>query len=342
MASRDSQAKRDQHSYLPLREHQFALTAGARLLEVPSADPLALVTVFGGLGSGKSHLCRHLVAEALERRPDWKTQIVSIDELTRQLHSASTQGRIRALQHRLRTETDLLVIEDLHHLATRRETQQQIVALLDERHLHHRPTLLTSRDSPGEIAGLSSRIVSRCHGGVLAELPPPGLASRKRLVAHFADANQIPLPQPLVEMLAQPAGVLPGELLHDIVDLRQIAQRRRISIDETLVREVLARSHDGPVTIAEITRLVAREFAARVSDLRSAGRSQGVVLPRQIAMFLARELLGGGAEYKAIGAYFGGRNHATVIHACEKIRELLKSDADTAARVTRIREALRR
>lgn len=342
MASRDSQAKRDQPSYLPLREHQFALTAGMRLLEVPSADPLALVTVFGGVGSGKSHLCRHLVAEALERRPDWKTQILSVDELTRQLHSASTQGRTRALQHRLRSESDFLVIEDLHHLATRRETQQQIVAVLDERHLHHRPTLLTSRESPGEIAGLSPRIVSRCHGGVLAELPPPGLASRKRLVAHFAESNQIPLPQPLVEMLAQPAGLLPGELLNDIADLRQTAQRRRISIDETLVREVLARSHDGPVTIAEITRLVAREFAARVSDLRSAGRSQGVVLPRQIAMFLARELLGGGGEYKAIGAYFGGRNHATVIHACEKIRELLKADADIAARVTRIREALRR
>ena len=335
---RGAQPVQDSHAFLILPENQLAHTACLRLASPPVRGNPPLITLCGPPGSGKSHLARLLVRECLARAP--KTTVVSLsaNDFAAQLHTASSTGKIRQLQERLRSDVELLVFEDLHRLEGRKESQQQLAAILDDLLSQKRRVLLTSRKSPGGIVRLSSRIVNRCHGGVLAEIEEFSTASRERLVSHFADGLKMPLPGRLAALVAAARGRSPRDLLRFVESLRSAAQRRKTPLDEALVRDLLSRSTETKPTLSEITRVVARAYDAKVADLRSAARTQGLVVPRQVAMFLARELIH--AEYKMIGDYFGGRNHATVIHACDRIRQLSESEAEIGVTLSRIRDDL--
>jgi len=338
LSMRGAQPIQDSHAFLILPENQLAHTACLRLVSTPTRGAPPLITLCGPPGSGKSHLARLLVRETLAQAP--KTSVISLsaNDFASQLHTASSTGKVRQLQERLRSQTELLVFEDLHRLEGRKESQQQLAAVLDDLLSQKRRVLLTSRKSPGGIPRLSSRIVNRCHGGVLAEIEEFSAASRERLVAHFADALKIPLGEKLISLVAAGRGRSPRDLQRLVDSLRSAAQRRKTPLDEPLVRDILARSTETKPTLSEITRVVARAYDAKVADLRSAARTQGLVVPRQVAMFLARELIH--AEYKMIGDYFGGRNHATVIHACDRIRQLSQSEAEIGVTLSRIRDDL--
>ena len=335
---RGPQPVQDSHPFLILPENQLAHTACLRLVSAPARGQSPLITLIGPPGSGKSHLARLIVQETLARAPKTAVLSLSANDFASQLHAASSTGKVRQLQERLRSQTELLVFEDLHRLEGRKESQQQLVAVLDDLEAQKRRVLITSRKSPGGIPRLSSRIVNRCHGGVLVEIEELSQGSRERLVSHFADALKMPLPEPLARLLAAGRGRSPRDLLRLVENVRSAAQRRKAALDEALIRDILSRSAEAKPTLSEITRVVARAYDAKVADLRSASRTQGLVVPRQVAMFLARELIH--AEYKTIGDYFGGRNHATVIHACDRIRQLSKSEAEIGVTLSRIRDDL--
>lgn len=335
---RGPQPVQDSHPFLILPENQLAHTACLRLVADPARGEFPLITLVGPPGSGKTHLAQLVVQEMLARAPRTAVVSLSANDFASQLHAASSSGKIRTLQERLRSQTELLVFEDLHRLEGRKESQQQLAAVLDDLQSQKRRVLITSRKSPGGIPRLSSRIINRCHGGVLAELEELSRGSRERLTTHFAETLKMPLPEKLIGLLAAGKGRSPRDLLRLVESVRSAGQRRKVPLDEALVRDILARSAEAKPTLSEITRIVARAYDAKVADLRSASRTQGLVVPRQVAMFLARELIH--AEYKTIGDYFGGRNHATVIHACDRIRQLAESEAEIGVTLSRIRDDL--
>ena len=338
VSMRNGQPVQDAHSFLILPENQMAHTACLRLIDPRVSDP-PLVTLFGPPGCGKSHLARKTVREALARSPGTVVLFLTANDFAAQLHAASSTGKVRQFQERIRSRTELLVFEDLHRLEGRTESQQQLLAILDDLLAHGRRVLLTSRKSPGEIPRLSRKIVNRCHGGLPIEIGEVSTAaSRERLVRLFAEAAGVDLAKPLVSLVAAEAGRSPRDLQRLVQAVCAAALRRKAAIDEPLVRDLLARSGEARLTISEITKVVARAFDAKVTELRSSARTQTLVVPRQVAMFLSRELMK--AEYQAIGDYFGGRNHATVIYACDRIRELTHSQSELGVRVARLREDL--
>jgi chromosomal replication initiator protein len=334
---RNAQPVQDAHSFLVLPENQMAHAACLRLVDPLVVEP-PLVTLFGPPGSGKSHLARRTVRDAQARSPRMAVLVLTANDFAAQLHTAASTGKMRPLQERIRSQTELFVFEDLHRLEGRTESQQQFVAILDDLLAQGRRILLTSRKSPGEIPRLSRKIVNRCHGGLPIEIGESSAASRRRLVRLFAETAGVELSDPLVALAASEAGRSPRDLQRLVESMRSAALRRRATIDEPLIRDLLARTGEARLTISEIAKVVARAYDAKVADLRSAARTQGLVVPRQVAMFLARELMK--AEYQAIGDYFGGRNHATVIYACDRIRELSRSQAELGVQVARLREDL--
>jgi chromosomal replication initiator protein len=199
--------------------------------------------------------------------------------------------------------------------------------------------LLSCLRPPGEAPGLSRRLVDRCHGGVCAAIDIPGRPSRVKLLKQFAAEQQVLLPVEVIECLAESGPQIPRELQGLVTRLAQLAAQRTAIIDVGLVAGLLRQEPQQQTgRMAEIAREVARQFGVALRVLRSQSRNAGNVVPRQAAMYLSRELTG--APYAEIGRYFDGRNHSTVVHACQRFETLLQHDPRVASLVENVRDRL--
>lgn len=333
--------------FLLLDENRFAWAALERLKRDArssrtSARPLEgrLVYIHGPSGVGKSHLVRQFLRDERRRDPKLRTAILTASEFAAQLADASEARKIGEFQSRYR-DLDLFVCEDLAAIEHRPETQQQLVALIDEILKSGGRLVFTSRKSPGELAGVQRRLVNRCHGGTSASIELPGPSARAALLTHFALTRQVPLPQEAIDLLAAELPVSPRELLAAVQQLEVCARLARTRIDRAFVRRYL----DGEIkpqsaTLPQIAQAVARQFGVPITALRGQRRAQGIVLPRQCAMFLARQFTA--EPMQAIARYFGRRNHTTVLHACRRMNSLASDDPTLRQHLAQIRRALGR
>lgn len=330
---------RDSHSFLVIEENRFAYAAAMQLRTAEASRPCRLVTICGPSGCGKSHLARQLIRDALLEDPQLIDTYVTAAEFVAEFTAAAEANCIPEFQHSYR-RSQLLIVEDVQTLEGRGETLQQLLAIIDEVISQGGRVLLTANRALGEIRGLPGKLVSRCHGGVCAEITLPSTASRTTLLSHFAASLQLPIPEDVLRLLARCLPVSPRELLGALIKLRTLAdgQRRRIDLEaaQSIIREF---SLSGGPALPDIVRAVSHEFAVPVAVMRSPGRVQSTVVARQTAMYLARTL--SGQSLASIGEFFGGRNHATVLHACRRAAEQLATDPEYAQRVHRVREMLR-
>ncbi len=319
---------------LLLPENQFALSAVARLRE-PSPP---IVTLFGPSGVGKTHLIRQFISEIQRQEFTGRLSHLNANEFTALFTKASHAESIPKLQDSLR-QSDLFVCEDLQSFEGRRESQQQLLVIIDEVVANGGRVLFSCRKSPGELNKYSSKLRSRCWGGICAHMPLPNVPSRHKLLQHFASASGALLEDELAGVIAQSMAVSPRELRGVVTQLQVAANQRREPITRDIVNESIRNAAcDECPTISQITKIVASEFDVTVSALRSTGRVRAVVLPRQIAMFAAREW--SKQPYADVGQYFGRRSHSTIVHACQRVRERLDNDTAFRQQVDGLRDRL--
>ncbi|MGE5195665.1 MAG: DnaA ATPase domain-containing protein [Deltaproteobacteria bacterium] len=320
--------------FLVLPENRFAFEAVASIGEGKPRP----VYLHGPSGVGKSHLARHAVRQFLTREPNARVQHLTAAEFAAEFSEASTNRTIPLFQSATR-DFDLFVLEDLQVLDRRSETQEQLLALCNELTAAGCQIIWTSRHSPGDLGGFLKKLVSRFRAGVLAQLKPPGPDSRLRLLQHFAEMQELPLSGETAEVLAAGLAVSPRELWAVLTQLDAASRQQRRALDSEMVRRFLRQESAPPrARLDDICRAVARQFGISARQLRSRKQSRGVVLPRQCAMRLARQLSGRSLEQ--IGRYFGGRDHSTVIHACRRLEALLPHEADLRLNLSQIESAL--
>jgi chromosomal replication initiator protein len=318
-----------------LVENRWARAAIDRLL---SDDELPLVYLVGPAGVGKSHLAR----EALMR---WKVDhpkdaVIHLDagRYAADLAEASEAGQIPAFQKRTR-RANLFIIEDVQHLSGRTETQQQLLATMNDVSATGGRFLVTSSYAPGQLAAIDRRLISRFRGGLLATLSRPGLASRKSLLVHFARCRKLAIAADVADLVAAKLEGTPRELYAALVQLETLSRVERQPLDRRLAGRWLATREKGPeLSPASIVRVVSRRFGVPVTRLRDRDRMQSVAMARQCAMGLIRELTT--LPLGEIGKYFGGRDHSTVLHACQRFRELMATNAEFQQEVRQIRVVL--
>ena len=330
--------------FVSLPEHAFARAALSRVTshaKRTASSSSSLTFLSGPEGSGKSLLARQAILECLRRQPKLRYIIATAEELTDLLTLADElQSRTELLE--MFGSLDLLVCEDLHGLEGKSDRQESLLALVEHSHDNALRILVTSRKLPGELRDFSSRWVSRLHGGLCATLPWPGLEGRRELIARLAQARHLPICEPVaatIECLAERWAFSPQDISLSIDRLCTACQTQQAVVDlPFLERWLLLESRTVSLSLDAIATVVAHEFGVQPDELRSRSRHQGLIVPRQCAMFLAKELTGRPLEF--IGNYFGERTHTTVSHSLSRLRELLPQTPTLRQQVQKLRKRL--
>ncbi len=313
--------------FIPTPEARSALVAVQTLAEGllrrrPPAgfDPLFL---HGPPGSGKTHLVAGLAAEV--------GQAVSVCRTDARTFDPENTDPARA--------ADLWVVEDLHHLVERRAVVGTFVQVLDERRSHERPTVVTANAGPARLVGLPARCVSRLAEGLVVGLEPLQAPSRLLLLEAFAQRRHLRLGPGVLTWLADRLGGTARQLDGAVRQLEVLARLQPGPLDVETVATAFGdgTTESGP-SVDRIARRVGDYFRVQPRHLLSRRRFHNVVVPRHVSMYLARQLTG--LSLGAIGQYFGGRDHSTVLHACRKIEQALGTDPTLGGAVRELEREL--
>lgn len=317
---------------IPLAEQRLARSALRRLMTPNAVGKGRLLYLVGPAGCGKSAL----LAESFRERSSSQVPPLQVtaSEFAALLAAASNDRRLPDFQERFRT-VSVLVIEDVQALERRSETQRQLLTTIDELLAHGSDVIVTSTKLPGQLESFPAKLVSRFRGGTTVRIAPPGPDSRAELLRLFCRQRRVAISRDALALLADSLEVSPRELIGVTT---QLAERNR-SLKRADVEEFLQQAPPAKsITPIAISRAVAKEFGISVTALRSNRRSQALVLPRQCAMWLCRNLCH--ASFPELGEFFE-RQHSSVIHAVRKLESRLDKEPALRLRLARLEGACR-
>ncbi|WP_297075547.1 chromosomal replication initiator protein DnaA [uncultured Enterococcus sp.] len=306
--------------------NQMAHAAALVVAEDPGSiyNPLFF---YGGVGLGKTHLMHAIGHQMLQRRPDAKIKYVSSENFTNDFINSIKRKEMESFREEYRT-VDLLLVDDIQFLVNKEGTQEEFFNTFEELYLNNKQIVLTSDRLPNEIPTLPERLVSRFAWGLSVDITPPDLETRTAILRKKAEAERLEIPDDTLSYIAGQIDSNIRELEGALVRVQAFATMKNADISTSLAAEALKALKGlepiGQASVLKIQEKVSNYYNIPVSDLKGKKRVKSIVLPRQIAMYLARELTD--SSLPKIGAEFGGKDHTTVIHAHEKIQQLIKND----------------
>jgi chromosomal replication initiator protein len=331
------------------KSNELAAAAAHAVSQAPGKvyNPLF---IYGDTGLGKTHLMQAVAHETLLRSPKTRITYVGTEQFMNELISSMLDRSGPEFRRRYR-ETDLLLVDDVHFLKGRKEaTQEEFFHTFNALYEAGRQIVLTSDRPPSEIAGLEARLISRFQWGMVADIGLPDFEHRVAILKQKArqDRLELTIPDDVIHFIAEHVRSNVRELEGSIIKLLAYASLKHKDITVDVAREALRdklRAIEGleqegntSLTILTIQQAVAKEWGVTVDGLRSKTRTKTLTTPRQIAMYLARELLA--TQLVEIGNAFGGRDHSTVIHSLEKVQQTIINDSELKSRINRIRSSL--
>jgi chromosomal replication initiator protein len=331
------------------KSNELAAAAAHAVSQAPGKvyNPLF---IYGDTGLGKTHLMQAVAHETLQRNPSTRITYVGTEQFMNELISSILDRSGAEFRRRYR-ETDLLLIDDVHFLKGRKETtQEEFFHTFNALYEAGRQIVLTSDRPPSEIAGLEARLISRFQWGMVADIGLPDFEHRVAILKQKAqlDRLELTIPDDVIHFIAEHVRSNVRELEGSIIKLLAYASLKHKDISVDVAREALRdklraiesneQGASASLTILTIQQAVAKEWGVTVDGLRSKTRTKTLTTPRQIAMYLARELLS--TQLVEIGNAFGGRDHSTVIHSLEKVHQTITEDPGLRSRINRLRSNL--
>jgi chromosomal replication initiator protein len=310
--------------------NQFALAACKAVADAPAKTYNPLF-IYGGVGLGKTHLMHSIGQAILNKKRTTKVVYITSESFTNEFIDAIQENTLIKFRKRYR-QADVLLIDDIQFLADKGRTQEEFFHTFNTLFDGHKQIVLSSDRPPSEIASLESRLVSRFEWGLTAELQAPDTETRVAILRKKEQAMGVKLDPEIVEFLAQRIRSnvrrLEGALMRvaSYVSLNdgQTPPRERI---EHLLKDILHEEARRAITIDQIKQRVAEHFDVRLQDMTSKRRPANIAFPRQIAMYLSRELTK--SSLSEIGDAFGGRDHGTVLHAHRLVKDRILKDERT-------------
>ncbi len=296
--------------------------------------------IYGGVGLGKTHLMHAVGHSVAKRFPHLKIEYVSTETFTNELINAIREDRMAEFRERYRS-VDLLLVDDIQFIAGKERTQEEFFHTFNALYEAHKQIILSSDRPPKDILTLEARLRSRFEWGLITDIQPPDLETRIAILKMNAEQRGLKVSEEVLEYIARQVTSNIRELEGAL--MRAVAYASLNGVE--LTKQVAARAisdifapREPSVDPEEILRRVAEHFGLQPEDLKGSGRRKEVVLPRQLAMYLVRELTR--ASLPEIGQFFGGRDHTTVLYAIQKVQELVESDREVQNLLRTLKEAL--
>lgn len=313
-------------SFVVGNSNRFAHAASLAVAEGPSKayNPLFL---YGGVGLGKTHLMHAIGHYALEQNPNISVVYVTSETFTNDLISAIGKKSMIDFRNKYRN-VDILLVDDIQFVAGKESTQEEFFHTFNALYEANRQIIISSDRPPKDIPTLEERLRSRFEWGLITDIQPPDLETRIAILRKKATIDDLVVSQDVLTFIATHIQSNIRELEGALVRATAFANLENKPLNPEVVAEalkdIIKTPAQKPITIESIQEVVADHFGIKVTEMKSKRRTRNITFPRQIAMYLTRELTD--SSLPEIGTAFGGRDHTTVMHAYEKIQGELKLD----------------
>ncbi|MEH7391833.1 chromosomal replication initiator protein DnaA [Bacillus sp. JJ1503] len=348
--------KEDEHPELPLNMlnpkytfdtfvigsgNRFAHAASLAVAEAPAKayNPLF---IYGGVGLGKTHLMHAIGHYVLDHNPSAKVVYLSSEKFTNEFINSIRDNKAVDFRNKYR-KVDVLLIDDIQFLAGKESTQEEFFHTFNTLHEESKQIIISSDRPPKEIPTLEDRLRSRFEWGLITDITPPDLETRIAILRKKAKAEGLDIPNEVMLYIANQIDSnireLEGALIRVVAYSSLINKDINADLAAEALRDIIPSSKPKVITILDIQRVVGEHYNVKLEDFKAKKRTKSVAFPRQIAMYLSRELTD--FSLPKIGEEFGGRDHTTVIHAHEKISKLVQTDTQFQKEIKEIHEILK-
>jgi len=322
--------------------NSFAHAAAMAVAQQPGKayNPLFL---YGGTGLGKTHLLHAVGQHVVSTKKGAKVSYVSSEKFTNEYIAAIQENQLVKFRKKYR-QTDVLLIDDIQFLAGKERIQEEFFHTFNALHEAHKQIVLTCDRPASEIQNLEHRLVSRFEWGLVTDLQPPDVETRLAILRNKVKTMGVEIPEDVLTFLANRIRTnirrLEGALIRVASYAHLTGKQLTNDVVENLLREILQEEGRHTITMEVIQKKVAEKFDLRMADMTSKRRPENIAFPRQIAMFLSRQLTE--HSLSAIGEAFGGRDHGTVLHACRLVKDRMEIDANVRQTVHYLEKQLLR
>ncbi|UOQ49571.1 chromosomal replication initiator protein DnaA [Gracilibacillus caseinilyticus] len=321
--------------------NRFAHAASLAVAEAPAKayNPLF---IYGGVGLGKTHLMHAIGHYVLDHNPSAKVVYLSSEKFTNEFINSIRDNRAVNFRNKYRN-VDVLLIDDIQFLAGKEQTQEEFFHTFNTLHEENKQIIISSDRPPKEIPTLEDRLRSRFEWGLITDITPPDLETRIAILRKKAKAEGLDIPNEVMLYIANQIDTnireLEGALIRVVAYSSLINQDIDASLAAEALKDIIPSSRPKVITIQHIQEEVGKRYNVKIEEFAAKKRTKSIAFPRQIAMYLSRELTD--FSLPKIGEEFGGRDHTTVIHAHEKISKLMGTDEQLSKEIEEIKEQLK-
>ena len=320
--------------------NQFAHAACRAVAEAPSRSYNPLF-IYGGVGLGKTHLMHAVGHYVLMHDRNLKLTYISTERFMNEMINAVRYDRVLDFRERYRS-VDVLLVDDIQFLAGKEGTQTEFFHTFNALYESQKQLVLSSDCPPHEIPALEERLRSRFEWGLIADIQSPDLETKVAILKKKAETEAVPLPDDVAMYIAgkikSNIRELEGSLIRLIAYASLTGKQLSLPLAQDVLKNILGHEEKA-VTIEVIQKFVAEHYNLKLNDLKSRNNSKSIAMPRQVAMYLCKNLTH--ASLPEIGRSFGGKHHSTVIHSIRKVEELRKTDAGFNSQIGNFLEGLR-
>jgi chromosomal replication initiator protein len=307
--------------------NELAFAGAKAVADAPGKTGYNPLFLYGGVGLGKTHLIHSIGNQVIEQNPEMKVFYVSSETFTNEFVAAIRENTTQHFKSKYR-DCDLLLIDDIQFLEGKEQTQEEMFHTFNDLYSDNKQLVLTSDLPPNKLTSLEERLTSRFGMGLLVDITMPDYETRAAILDKKLRREQLEIPLEVKEFIIR-------NIVSNIRDLEgalnKITAYARLSIEpislqlaEAALKDQLKGHQPPEITVPYIQQIVASHFNLTTLELNGRRRTQNIVFPRQIAMYLCRKLMD--VSLPDVGGFFGGRDHTTVIHSCEKIAAELEYD----------------
>lgn len=330
------------NSFIVGNSNRIAHAAALSIAEAP-AEKYNPFFIYGGSGLGKTHLMHAIGHRIREKFPNMRLRCITSEDFANELISSIQDKNPESFRQKYRN-IDVLLVDDIQFLENKEHTQEEFFHTFNKLYKDHKQMVFTSDRPPQDIKKMEERLRSRFQGGMVTSIDPPDLETRTAILRKKAELEHVDIEKDAVDFIASNVSEnireLEGAFVRVLMEASEEKSAITLELTQRALKDVVHEKEEKKyITIDEIQQEICRFYKIRIDDLLGKKKNKSIALPRQIAMYLCREMTSN--TYPHIGKAFGGRDHTTVMHACDKVTKMMEKEKQFQTMIEKLSHNIR-